>query len=134
VEQLSARHARVLRTIRRGSRLFRLLAEDGNASFFDHANGSAFTLISNTRNAVDLVGDPVPFSDPSNLNPIIAKDPTAPRISAVTFAACLTTSATTIRSSDFERPALVLEEKSAIPAARLLPNETRWSRTPSSPA
>ena len=104
--------------------LFRLLAEDGNTSFFDHANGSAFTLLANTGKAIDLVGAPVPFSDPSNLNPILAKDPTAPRISAVTFAAALTTSATTIRSWDFERPALVLEEKSAIPAARLLPNET----------
>jgi type VI secretion system secreted protein VgrG len=103
--------------------LFRLLAEDGNASFFDHANGSAFTLIANTSKAIDLVGAAVPFSDPSNLNPIVAKDPTAPRISAVTFAAALTTSAATIRSWDFERPALVLDEKSAIPAARLLPNE-----------
>jgi type VI secretion system secreted protein VgrG len=104
--------------------LFRLLAEDGIASFFDHANGSAFTLIANTGEAIDLVGAPVPFSDPSNLNPIVAKDPTAPRISAVTFAAALTTSATTIRSWDFERPALVLEEKFAGPAAGLLPNET----------
>jgi type VI secretion system secreted protein VgrG len=104
--------------------LFRLLAEDGNASFFDHANASAFTLLANTGKAVDLVGAPVPFSDPGNLNPIVAKDPTAPRISAVTFAASVTTSATTIRSWDFERPALVLEEKSAVPAARLLPNES----------
>ena len=103
--------------------VFRLLAEDGNTSFFDHANGSAFTLIANTGKAIDLVGAPVPFSDPSNLNPLLANDPTAPRISAVTFAARLTTSATTIRSWDFERPALVLEEKSAIPVARLLPNE-----------
>jgi len=104
--------------------VFRLLAEDGIASFFDHANGSAFTLISNTRNAADLLGGPVPFSDPSNLNPVIAKDPTAPRISAVTFAAGVTTSATAIRSWDFERPLLKLEEKSATPDARLLPSET----------
>ncbi|MEP7123528.1 MAG: type VI secretion system tip protein TssI/VgrG, partial [Byssovorax sp.] len=103
--------------------LFRLLAEDGNASFFDRANGSEFTLIASTRRAVDLVGAPVPFSDPSNLNPIVAKDPTAPRVTAVTLAAGITTSAATIRSWDFERPALVLEEKSAAPGVRLLPNE-----------
>jgi type VI secretion system secreted protein VgrG len=103
--------------------IFRLLAEDGIASCFDHANGSAFTLIANTVTASDLVGAPVPFSDPANLNPLVATDPEAPRIAAVTFAAGVTTSATTIRSWDFERPALVLEERFAAPGASLLPNE-----------
>jgi type VI secretion system secreted protein VgrG len=104
--------------------LFRLLAEDGISTIFDHANGSAFTLVANTGMALDVVGGPVPFSDPSNLNPIIAKDPTAPRISAVTYSAGVTASATTIRSWDCERPALVLEEKFASVNARLLPNES----------
>ena len=72
-------------------------------------------------------------ADPGNLNPIVAKDPTAPRISAVTFAASVTTSATTIRSWDFERPALVLEEKSAVPAARLLSNESALESYPFEP-
>jgi type VI secretion system secreted protein VgrG len=103
--------------------LFRVLAEEGLASFFDHANGSAWTLAGTTRDAVDLVGTPVPFSDPSNLNPIVVGNPAAPHISAITFAAGVATSATTIRSWDFERPALVLEEQSALPGFRALPNE-----------
>ena len=103
--------------------LFRLLAEDGIAAFFDHANGSAFTLTSSTREATDLIGAPVPFSDAANLNPIVAANPGAPHVSAVTFSAGVTTSAATIRSWDFTRPALVLEESTALKPQLALPNE-----------
>jgi type VI secretion system secreted protein VgrG len=105
--------------------IFRLLAEDGIAAFFDHANGSAFTLTSSTREAVDLIGEPVPFSDPSNLSPIVIADPAAPHVAAVTFSAGVTTSAATIRSWDFTRPALVLEESTALAPQLALPNEAR---------
>jgi type VI secretion system secreted protein VgrG len=103
--------------------LFRLLAEDGIAAFFDHANGSAFTLTSSTREAADLIGAPVPFSDPASLNPIVIANPGAPHVSAVTFSAGVATSAATIRSWDFTRPALVLEESTALAPRLALPNE-----------
>jgi type VI secretion system secreted protein VgrG len=105
--------------------LFRLLAEDGTAAFFDHANASAFTLTSSTREAADLIGAPVPFSDPGNLNPIVVANPGAPHVSAVKFSAGVATSAATIRSWDFTRPALVLEESSSLKPELALPNEGR---------
>jgi type VI secretion system secreted protein VgrG len=103
--------------------LFRLLADDGIAAYFDHANGSALTLTSSTREAADLIGAPVPFSDPASLNPIVIANPGAPHVSAVTFSAGVATSAATIRSWDFTRPALVLEESTALAPQLALPNE-----------
>jgi type VI secretion system secreted protein VgrG len=105
--------------------LFRLLAEDGIAAFFDHANGSALTLVSSTREAADLIGAPVPFSDPANLSPIVIANPGAPHVSVVTFSAGVATSAATIRSWDFTRPALVLEESTSLAPQLALPNEGR---------
>ncbi|MEP7124576.1 MAG: type VI secretion system tip protein TssI/VgrG [Byssovorax sp.] len=88
----------------------RILAEEGIASFFDHANGSTWTLTDDTSaTTLDLTGAAIPFSDPSNLNPVLAGNPGAPHISAVEIASSIETSALTIRDYDFEKPQALLQ-------------------------
>jgi type VI secretion system secreted protein VgrG len=102
----------------------RILAEEGIASFFDHANGSAWTLTDDTSATTqDLPGAGIPFSDPANLNPILASNPGAPHISAVEIASSVETSALMLRDYDFEKPQALLQATSALAPEEALSNE-----------
>jgi type VI secretion system secreted protein VgrG len=102
----------------------RLLAEEGIASFFDHTSGSTWTLTDDTSATTqDLTGAGVPFSDPSNLNPILASNPAAPHISVVEIASSVETSALMIRDYDYEKPQALLQATSQVAPAEALPNE-----------
>jgi type VI secretion system secreted protein VgrG len=102
----------------------RILAEEGIASFFDHVNGSTWTLTDDTSaSAVDLTGGGIPFSDPSFLNPVLAGNPAAPHVSAVAIAASVETSAMTVRDYDYEKPQALLQAHSEVAPGVALPNE-----------
>jgi len=102
----------------------RILAEEGIASFFDHANGSTWTLTDDTSATTqDLTGGGIPFSDPSNLNPVLASNPAAPHVSVVEIAASVETSTLTIRDYDFEKPQALLQATSHLAPGSALPNE-----------
>jgi type VI secretion system secreted protein VgrG len=102
----------------------RILAEEGIASFFDHASGSAWTLTDDTSATTqDIPGAGIPFSDPSNLNPVLASNPGAPHISVVEIASSVETSAMVIRDYDFEKPGSLLEATAALAPGDALANE-----------
>ena len=61
----------------------RILADEGISFFFDHANGSAFTLIHDTTISAPRLTPAIPFSDPSNQSPIILANPGAPHVQTV---------------------------------------------------
>ncbi|MFS8068829.1 MAG: type VI secretion system Vgr family protein [Byssovorax sp.] len=101
----------------------RILAEEGISSFFDHARGSAWTLVDRTSAAVDLPGSSVSFADPSNLSPALKLDPSAPRITAVVISEGVETSTYTARDYDFEKPQAGLQAASHLDAGSALPSE-----------
>ena len=102
----------------------RILAEEGIASFFDHTSGSSWTLTDDTSAKTrDLTGAGIPFSDPANLNPILASKPGAPHISAVEIASSVETSALMIRDYAFEKPKALLQATSGLAPEEALSNE-----------
>ncbi len=101
----------------------RILAEEGISAFFDHASGSAWTLVDSTSAAVDLPGKSVSFADPSNLSPATKLDTSAPRITAVVISEGVETSTSTVRDYDFEKPHTGLQAVSHLDAGSALPNE-----------
>jgi type VI secretion system secreted protein VgrG len=103
--------------------LSRILADEGIASFFDHAAGSAFTLIDDTTIAAPRLASPVPFSDPSNQNPIVLASPDAPHVQTVVITSKVETSAVTLRDYDFEKPEFILEARKAIAPGAAFHNE-----------
>jgi type VI secretion system secreted protein VgrG len=101
----------------------RLLADEGIASFFDHDSGSAFTLIDDTSIAAPSLDAPIPFSDPSNQNPIILGDPGAPHVQTAVIVSSVETSTVTIRDYDFEKPDFVLSAARAAGSGEGFANE-----------
>lgn len=95
----------------------RLLAEEGITSFFDHDNGSAWTLIDDTANAsTALTTDPVPFRPK-------ASPRLATVITRVTITSDIETSGVRVRDWDYLKPSLVLQSDSGKPAGALFQNE-----------
>ena len=102
----------------------RILAEEGIASFFDHASGSTWTLTDDTSATTqDLTGGSIPFSDPTNLNPILASTPGAPHVSVVEIASSVETSTLMLRDYDYEKPASLLQATSQLAPGETLFNE-----------
>jgi type VI secretion system secreted protein VgrG len=100
--------------------LSRILADEGIASFFDHENGSAWTLIDDTAaSAPDLTEGAIPFADPSQMN-----DPATPHVQTAVVRTCIETSAVTLRDYDFEKPAFKLEAKKALESGAAFANES----------
>jgi Phage tail baseplate hub (GPD) len=100
--------------------LSRILADEGIASFFDHANGSAWTLIDDTAaSAPDMTSGAIPFRDPSLMN-----DPGTPHVQTAILRSAVETSAVTLRAYDFEKPAFKLEAKKASDAGAAFANES----------
>jgi type VI secretion system secreted protein VgrG len=99
--------------------LSRILADEGIASFFDHENGSAWTLIDDTAaSAPDLTDGAIPFADPSHMN-----DSAAPHVQTAVVRTCIETSAVTLRDYDFEKPAFKLEANKATDPGATFTNE-----------
>ena len=103
--------------------LSRILADEGIACFFDHSAGSAFTLIDDTTIAAPSLASPIPFSDPSNQNPIVLASPDAPHVQTVVITSKVETSAVTLRDYDFEKPEFILEARKAIAPGAASHNE-----------
>ena len=102
----------------------RILAEEGISAFFDHAAGSAWTLVdSTTSGSVNLIGSSVSFADPSNLSPALKLDPSAPRVTAAVISDGVETSLMTVRDYDFEKPRTAMEAVSQLDPLFALPNE-----------
>jgi type VI secretion system secreted protein VgrG len=93
--------------------LSRLLADEGIASFFDHAGGSVWTLVDDTSASAPSLTGSIPFSDPTNLNPVVAGASEAPHVQTVAIRSGVETSAVTLRDYDFEKPEFILEAKKA---------------------
>jgi type VI secretion system secreted protein VgrG len=102
--------------------LTRILGDEGIASFFDHTNGSAWTLIADTSTSAPSLTGPIPFSDPTHPNPLVG-DAQIPHVQTAVITTSVETSAVTIRDYDFERPDIVLEAKKAIDAGAAFANE-----------
>jgi len=98
--------------------LSRILADEGIASFFDHAGGSAWTLVDDTSISAPSLTGSIPFSDTTQMNT------DAPHVLAAVITSGLETSAVTLRDFDFEKPEFVLEAKKAIDATGAFKNET----------
>ncbi|MFO0761129.1 MAG: type VI secretion system tip protein TssI/VgrG [Byssovorax sp.] len=91
----------------------RILADEGIATFFDHAAGSAFTLIDDTSLSAPALPATIPFSDPSQQSPIVQTSPDAPHVQSAVIASQVEIGRTAIRDYDFEKPEFVLEAKKA---------------------
>ncbi len=89
--------------------LCRILADAGIAAFFDHTNGSAWTLIDDTSAlAPDLTGGAIPFRDPAHMNTV-----GTPHVLTAVISSNVETSTTTLRDYDFEKPGFILQAKLA---------------------
>src|SRR6185503_13606971 len=84
--------------------IFRLLADEGIASFFDHANQSAWTLVDDTTLFTPSLAGAIPFIAPSSLAP-----PKAPHVTAVAITSNVETSKVAIRDYDYEKPQFILQ-------------------------
>jgi type VI secretion system secreted protein VgrG len=93
--------------------LARLLADEGIASFFDHAGGSVWTLVDDTSASAPSLTGSIPFSDPTNLNPVVAGGSESPHVQTAVIRSGVETSAVTLRDYDFEKPEFILEAKKA---------------------
>lgn len=96
--------------------VFRLLADDGITSFFDHEVGGAFTLIDDTTRLEASVSDAIPFAPQAHLLP------SGPFVSAVSIHTAATTGGVSLRAYDFRRPQLP-HEASTTAGERRLANE-----------
>jgi type VI secretion system secreted protein VgrG len=85
--------------------VFRLLADEGIAAFFDHANRSAFTLVDDTTVFTPTVSSSIPFVAPSN------QTPTTAHIQGVTVTSSVETSAIGLRDYDFQKPEFILQAR-----------------------
>jgi type VI secretion system secreted protein VgrG len=100
--------------------LSRILADEGIASFFDHANRSAWTLIDDTAgSAPDMTSGAIPFRDAS-----LGNDPGTPHVQTAIVRSAVETSAVTLRDYDFEKPAFKLEAKKASDGGAAFTNES----------
>ena len=104
--------------------LSRILADEGIASFFDHASGSAWTLVDDTSVSAPSLTGSIPFSDPTNLNPVVAGTADAPHVQTAVIRSGVETSVVTLRDYDFEKPEFILEAKKASDAAGAFTNES----------
>lgn len=96
--------------------IFRILAEDKIATFFDHTRGSLFTLCDDTLANTTRMESPIPFAATSGLN-------APPHVFNVLVSARVETSAVTLRDYNHENPRFQLEGKERIPAPGLFANE-----------
>ena len=95
--------------------LFRVLSEEGIASFFDHATG-AWVLCDDTGGGALSLAESIPF-DPSNLTP------GGPAVLRWCEIADVETGAVARRDFDFEKPLFKLEALAPAPGMTLAENE-----------
>lgn len=88
--------------------IFRLLAEESIASFFDHEKGSLFTLCDDTFLMTSKMKSPISFAATSSLNA------GTPHVFNVLVSARVETSTVTLRDYDYENPRLKLKGKEKI--------------------
>ena len=102
----------------------RILAEEGIASYFDHAAGGAWVLIDDTSTlAPDGSTDPIPYRETSHLDARRREDTDAPHVLGAVVTTRVETSAATVRDYDFERPDFVLEAKRTVAPVHAFTNE-----------
>jgi type VI secretion system secreted protein VgrG len=95
----------------------RILAEEKIASFFDHADDSAFTLCDDTSSLTHKLEEAIPFAATSSLKA------GAPHASDVLISSRVETSAVTLRDYDYENPRLKLEGRQTLFASELFVSE-----------
>ncbi len=87
--------------------IFRLLADSGLASFFDHADDTKWTLIDDTTlRSVPRVPLNIPFVSSSHLTP---QNEFTPHVTGVAITSEIDTSIMTIRDFDYENPQFILQ-------------------------
>jgi type VI secretion system secreted protein VgrG len=97
--------------------LCRILADNGIASYFDHAHGSAWTLVDDTSAmAPEGPGAPIPFVDPTQLATLATGAASTPHVLTAVVKTGIETSAVTIRDFDFTKPDYLLQAKNAAEA------------------
>ena len=97
--------------------VFRLLADEGIATFFDHARGGAWVLVDDTTLFAPALEAPVPYIEDSALG---AK---GPHITSAVITSAMGTSAITLRDYDYENPRFTLEGRATPGGAELFLNE-----------
>ena len=98
--------------------IFRILAEEHIATFFDHANGSLFTICDDSFSMTPKHAQPIPFGATSGLNV------GGPHVANILVASRVETSAVTLRDYDYENPPLKpLQGKEKPLAAEFFINE-----------
>jgi len=99
--------------------IFRVLADEGITTYFDHTQGSQWVLCDQTDSLTPILNGAVPYMEPSFDSPL----PATPRVTNVVITAKVKTSALTIRDYDFQRPSFTLEARSTAEGAELFVNE-----------
>jgi type VI secretion system secreted protein VgrG len=103
----------------------RILADAGISSWFDHTNGSRWTLTDDTPGtAPDVTGGAIPFADPSNMNTSGASL-VRPHVLTARITSKVETSAVTLRDYDFEKPGFLLQAKREVVGAATFTNEAQ---------
>lgn len=105
--------------------IFRLLADEGITTFFDHANGSNWTLVESTTaqttkytNPSPVYAGSIPFVPQS-----IGADPPVPSIQSVVISGNLRTSAIAIRDYDHKNPKYLISAQETSEGAELYVDE-----------
>ncbi|APR86120.1 VgrG protein [Minicystis rosea] len=104
--------------------LFRILADQGIATYFDHANASTWTLVDDTSAAAPSLTGSIPFSDPSNMNALVEGQTDTPHVLTAVIRSAVETSSVTLRDYDFEKPERVLEAKKDAGTSGAFTNES----------
>ncbi|WP_437827617.1 type VI secretion system Vgr family protein [Sorangium sp. So ce1153] len=98
--------------------IFRLLADEGIATRFDHTAGSTWELVDQTDSLTPKHETPIPYVEPS-----LGNEPPVPSVSAVVVTAKIKTSAVAVRGYDHLNPSFTLQARSTAEGAELFVEE-----------
>ncbi|HZF49533.1 MAG TPA: type VI secretion system tip protein TssI/VgrG [Polyangiaceae bacterium] len=98
--------------------IFRILADEGIATFFDHSNGSRWVLVDQTDTLTPEHRPPIPYIEPS-----LGNAPPVPSVNATIVTAKIKTSATAVRDYDHLNPSFTIQARSTAKGAELFIEE-----------
>ncbi|WP_437606065.1 type VI secretion system tip protein TssI/VgrG [Sorangium sp. So ce834] len=98
--------------------IFRLLADEGIATCFDHTAGSQWVLVDQTDSLTPKRDAPIPYVEPA-----LGNEPPVPSVSAVVVTAKIKTSAVAVRDYDHLNPSFTIQARSSAEGAELFVEE-----------
>lgn len=98
--------------------IFRLLADEGIATCFDHTAGSQWVLVDQTDSLTPRHDAPIPYVEPT-----LGNEPPVPSVSAVVVTAKIKTSAVAVRDYDHLNPSFTIQARSTAEGAELFVEE-----------